>query len=63
LDRKSKQYKDLGEKMTTLPAQRQPRSIMPDLAELFGGSPLFGTFRPLFDRNLMRLEEEVNDGH
>ena len=49
--------------MTTLPAQRQPRSIMPDLAELFGGSPLFGTFRPLFDRNLMRLEEEVQDGH
>jgi HSP20 family molecular chaperone IbpA len=48
--------------MTTLSAQRQPRSLMPDLPEMFAGSPLFATFRPLFDRNMMRLEEEMKDG-
>lgn len=48
--------------MTTLPAQRQPRTLMPDLADLFGGAPLFAGLRPLFDRNLLRVEDEVNDG-
>jgi HSP20 family molecular chaperone IbpA len=35
---------------------------MPDLADLFGGAPLFAGLRPLFDRNLLRVEDEVNDG-
>ncbi|MCV7099238.1 Hsp20/alpha crystallin family protein [Mycobacterium palustre] len=48
--------------MTTLPAQRQPRTLMPDLAELLGGAPLFAGLRPLFDRNVLRVEDEVNDG-
>ncbi|HME74777.1 MAG TPA: Hsp20/alpha crystallin family protein, partial [Mycobacterium sp.] len=45
--------------MATLPAQRQPRTLMPDLAELFTGSPLFAGLRPLFDRNFLRLEDET----
>lgn len=47
--------------MATLPAQRQSRTLMPDLAELFTGSPLFAGLRPLFDRNLLRLEDETKD--
>jgi HSP20 family molecular chaperone IbpA len=48
--------------MQTLPAQRQSRTLMPDLTELLGGAPLLGGLRPLFDRNLLRVEDEVNDG-
>ena len=48
--------------MSTLPVQRQPRTLVPDLAELFGGAPLFAGLRPLFDRNLIRLEDTTTDG-
>ena len=48
--------------MSTLPVQRQPRTLMPDLAELLGGTPLLAGLRPLFDRNLLRVEDEMNDG-
>ena len=48
--------------MTTLPVQRRPRTLMPDLAELLGGTPLLAGLRPLFDRNLLRVEDELNDG-
>jgi HSP20 family protein len=48
--------------MSTLPVQRQPRTLMPDFAELLGGAPLFAGLRPFFDRNLIRLEDEMNDG-
>jgi HSP20 family protein len=48
--------------MSTLPVQRQHRTLMPDFAELLGGAPLFAGLRPLFDRNLIRLEHETNDG-
>ncbi|MBV9639044.1 MAG: Hsp20/alpha crystallin family protein [Mycobacteriaceae bacterium] len=49
--------------MATLPVQRQPRALIPDLAELFTASPLFAGLRPLFDRNLLRLEEETKGNH
>jgi HSP20 family protein len=49
--------------MTTLPARRQSRSLMPDFAELFTGSPLFAGLRPLFDRNFLRLEDETKESH
>jgi HSP20 family protein len=49
--------------MTTLPAPRQSRSLMPDFAELFTGSPLFAGLRPLFDRNFLRLEDETKENH
>jgi HSP20 family protein len=48
--------------MSTLPVQRQPRTLMPDLVELLGGTPLLAGLRPLFDRNLLRVEDEINDG-
>jgi HSP20 family protein len=48
--------------MAILPVQRQPRSLMPDLAELVGGTPLLAGLRPLFDRNLLRVEDELDDG-
>jgi HSP20 family protein len=48
--------------MSTLPVQRQPRTLMPDFAELLGGAPLFAGLRPLFDRNLIRVEDELDEG-
>ena len=47
--------------MTNVPAQRT-RSLLPDLAEFFSGGPSWGHLGPLFDTNLMRLEEELGDG-
>ena len=48
--------------MPTLPAQRQPRTLMPDLADLFTGAPLFAGLRPLFERNFIRLEDAISEG-
>jgi HSP20 family protein len=48
--------------MATLPVQRQPRTRMPDLTELIVGTPLFASLRPLFDRNLIRVEDATQDG-
>lgn len=48
--------------MSTLPVQRQHRTLMPDLAELLGGAPLFAGLRPLFDRTLIRVEDDVTEG-
>jgi HSP20 family protein len=47
---------------TLLPVQRQPRTLMPDFAELLGGTPLLAGLRPFFDRNLLRVEDEMDDG-
>src|ERR1700742_1785318 len=35
---------------------------MPDLAELFGGSSVFSGPRPLFEKNLIRIEDATSDG-
>ena len=48
--------------MTKLAAQRQSRSLLPELSELFTGFPAFAGLRPLFDSRLMRIEDEVKDG-
>lgn len=48
--------------MATLPVQRQTRTLMPDLADFFTGAPFFAGLRPLFDRNLIRIEDSVSDG-
>lgn len=49
--------------MNSLPAQRQrhPRSWLSDLSDVFTGFPAWAGLRP--DNQLIRLEEEVNDGH
>ncbi|HTX93946.1 MAG TPA: HSP20 family small heat-shock protein [Mycobacterium sp.] len=48
--------------MTTLPVQRRPRSIFPELSELFAGFPGITGLRPVFDTRVMRLEDEMKDG-
>lgn len=49
--------------MSTLPVKRQQRSMFPEFAELFATFPSFTGLRPAFDTRLMRLEDEVKDGH
>jgi HSP20 family protein len=54
--------------MTKLPVQRQSRSLIPELSEIFTGFPSFAGFpalaglRPFFDSHVMRLEDEVKAG-
>jgi HSP20 family protein len=43
-----------------LAVQRQSRPLLP---ELFSGFPTFAGLRPLFDGNLIRVEDETQDGH
>lgn len=49
--------------MSTLPVKRQQHSIFPDISELFAAFPSFTGLRPTFDTRLMRLEDEMKDGH
>jgi HSP20 family protein len=51
--------------MTDLPVRRQPRSWLPDLwsdfwSDLWTGFPSMGALHP---SQLMRLEDEIQDGH
>jgi HSP20 family protein len=49
-----------------LAVQRQSRPLLPELSELFNGIstgfPTFAGLRPLFDSNLIRVEDETKDG-
>jgi len=51
-----------------LAVQRQSRPLLPELSEFFAGFPTFAnlptlsSLRPLFDSNLLRLEDEMKDG-
>ena len=53
--------------MTDLPVRRQPRSWLPDWSDLWSdlwtGFPSWAGLRPLIDTHLIRLEDEVQDGH
>ncbi|MCV7100678.1 Hsp20/alpha crystallin family protein [Mycobacterium palustre] len=49
--------------MTTIAPRRQPMSLFPDFSELFAGFPSLGGLRPAFDTRVMRLEDEMEDGH
>jgi len=49
--------------MSTVPLRRQPISLFPELAELFGGFPSLTGMRPVFDARVMRLEDEMKEGH
>lgn len=49
--------------MSTLPIRRQQHSLFPEFSELFAAFPSFTGLRPTFDTRLMRLEDEVKDGH
>jgi HSP20 family molecular chaperone IbpA len=48
--------------MSTLPVQRRPRTLLPELSELLAGFPSWANFRPAFDSQLMRLEDEMKGG-
>ena len=52
--------------MNKLAVQRQSRPLLPELSELFNGFsagfPRFAGLRPLFDGNLIRVEDETKDG-
>ena len=49
--------------MSKLPVKHQRRSLWPDIAELFPGFAGWGDLRPTFDTHLIRLEDEIEDGH
>ena len=46
---------------TTLPVQRRQRKRFPEIADLFAGTS-WAHMRPVFDANVMRLEDEMKDG-
>lgn len=48
--------------MTTVPARRRPRWL-PDLSEWFTSFPSLAELPLAFDTQLMRLEDEMEDGH
>lgn len=49
--------------MKDLPARRQHRSLMPELSELFSGFPSWSGTWPLNQGHLIRLEDQMEDGH
>ncbi|AKN17844.1 heat shock protein HspX [Mycobacterium haemophilum DSM 44634] len=49
--------------MTTLPVRRRTRSLFPELSEWFTGLPSFAGLQPVFERRMMRLEDEMKDGN
>ncbi len=50
--------------MADLPARKQPLSWLPDLSDMFSGFPSWAAnLRPLLGANLIRLEDEMIDGH
>ena len=48
--------------MSTLSVRRHPRSLFPELSELFAGIPSLAGMRPVLDTHVMRLEDEMKDG-
>ena len=51
--------------MNKLAVQRQSRSLLPELSELFNGFsglPALAGLRPLFDGTVLRVEDEYKDG-
>ncbi len=49
--------------MVNLPVAHQPRPLLPELSEFFAGITPFTGLRPIFERNLMRIEDEVTEDH
>ncbi|WP_165789244.1 Hsp20/alpha crystallin family protein [Mycolicibacterium agri] len=50
--------------MSSLAVRKQPQSWLPDWSEMFTGFPSWtASLRPLFDTHLIKLEDEMADGH
>jgi HSP20 family protein len=48
--------------MTRLPVQHRPRSLFPEFGELLAGFPSWANLRPVFDTQIMRLEDDLKEG-
>jgi HSP20 family protein len=48
--------------MSKLPV-KQRRRLLPDISELFTGFPAWANLAPMIDPHLIRLEDEIQDGH
>ena len=46
-----------------LPERRRQWSLLPEFSELFTGFPGWSDLRPTLENRLMRLEDEMEDGH
>lgn len=49
--------------MNDLQTRRQPRSLLPELSELFSGFPSWAGRWPVLEGNLIRLEDRMEEGH
>jgi len=48
--------------MSRLPVQHRPRSLFPEFGDLLAGFPSWANLRPVFDTQLIRLEDELKEG-
>jgi HSP20 family protein len=48
--------------MSSLPVRRRRRPLFPEFTGLFDAFPSFAGLRPVFDTQLMRLEDEMKNG-
>ncbi len=48
---------------TKLPERRRQRSLLPEFSELFTGFPGWADLRSTLENRLIRLEDEIADGH
>jgi HSP20 family protein len=49
--------------MSNLPSQRPRRSFLPAISELFSDFPSWIGLHPMFESHVIRLEDEMEDGH
>jgi HSP20 family protein len=49
--------------MSKLTVKHRRRSLLPDISELFTGFPAWANLAPMIDTHLIRLEDEIEDGH
>lgn len=49
--------------MSRLPVQHRSRSLLPEFSDLLAGFPSWAGLRPVFDSNIIRLEDEIKDGN
>jgi len=49
--------------MSKLPVKHRRHSLLPDMSELFTGFPAWANLAPMIDTHLIRLEDDIQDGH
>ncbi|MBX8691201.1 Hsp20/alpha crystallin family protein [Mycolicibacterium porcinum] len=48
--------------MTKLPERSRPRSLWPEMSDLFAGLPSWANIRPALGSHVIRVEDELKDG-